>query len=67
MPGEHVDYFTCSCGAMRLDPDAGRFGSSLGDLNILVYRKINRPWLGEQPDRPWLPAEADPPTPDEIS
>ena len=36
------DYFTCSCGAMHLDIDAGRFGSRHGDENILVYRKDSK-------------------------
>jgi hypothetical protein len=31
--------FNCECGCMNLDIDAGRFGSRLGDDNILVYRK----------------------------
>jgi hypothetical protein len=40
MPGENGDYFTCECRAMSLDADACRFGSVLGDQNILVYRDI---------------------------
>ena len=39
MCAAHDDYFSCRCGAMRLDIDAGRFGSRHGDENILVYRK----------------------------
>jgi hypothetical protein len=38
MPGNQSDYYDCRCGAMSLDYDAGRFGSRLGDQNILVYR-----------------------------
>ena len=38
MCAAHDDYFHCRCGAMRLDIDAGRFGSRHGDENILVYR-----------------------------
>jgi hypothetical protein len=33
------EYFHCKCGAMSLDVDYGRFGSSLGDKNILTYEK----------------------------
>jgi hypothetical protein len=32
-------YFSCYCKAMHCDWDAGRFGSSYGDKNVLVYRK----------------------------
>jgi hypothetical protein len=39
MRATHHGYFACSCKAMHLDWDAGRFGSSYGDENILVYRK----------------------------
>ena len=39
MPADSSDFFACSCGAMRLDIDSGRFGSRLGDENILVYEK----------------------------
>jgi hypothetical protein len=39
MCADRDDYFSCRCGAMRLDIDAGRFGSRHGDENILVYRK----------------------------
>ena len=28
----------CRCGALHLDRDAGRFGSSLGDNQIEIYR-----------------------------
>ena len=31
------DYYTCECCAMHHDLDAFRFGSTLGDKNILVY------------------------------
>jgi hypothetical protein len=37
------DYFNCDCKAMSLDIDAGRFGSRYGDINILVYKVIERP------------------------
>ncbi len=40
MPADHDDYFDCSCGAMHLDIDAGRFGSRFGDNAILTYRKL---------------------------
>lgn len=39
MPADWDNYFDCTCGAMYLDYDAGRFGSSLGDSNILSYVK----------------------------
>jgi hypothetical protein len=39
-PADHASYFSCACGAMRLDFDAGRFGSSGGDQAILTYRVI---------------------------
>jgi len=39
MPGDHADYFECRCGAMALDYGYSRFGSDLGDQNILVYEK----------------------------
>jgi anti-sigma factor RsiW len=32
-------YGDCRCGAMHKDPDAGRFGSYLGDDNIEIYRQ----------------------------
>jgi hypothetical protein len=41
MCAAHNDYFSSRCGAMRLDFDAGRFGSRHGDENILVYRTAN--------------------------
>lgn len=41
IPLGRIDFFSCSCGAMSMDPDYCRFGSSLGDQNILVYRKSN--------------------------
>jgi hypothetical protein len=28
----------CRCGALHKDPDAGRFGSSLGDKTIEIYQ-----------------------------
>jgi hypothetical protein len=37
MPADHADYFDCRCGAMSLDFGYSRFGSRLGDHNILVY------------------------------
>ena len=40
MPADFDDYFNCSCGAMHLDRDAGRFGSRFGDEAILTYRKV---------------------------
>lgn len=43
MPADTNDYFTCACGAMHLDRDMHRFGSSLGDDNILVYRMSSVP------------------------
>jgi hypothetical protein len=39
MPANSADYFGCKCGAMFLDVDAGRFGSTLGDQSIQVYAK----------------------------
>ena len=39
MPADYEDYFDCRCGAMNLDIGYGRFGSTLGDNNILVYQK----------------------------
>jgi hypothetical protein len=39
MRADHDDYFTCTCGALHLDIDAGRFGSRFGDANILVYQR----------------------------
>jgi hypothetical protein len=39
MPADFNDYFSCDCGAMTLDFDAGRFGSRLGDQSIRVYRR----------------------------
>jgi len=39
MRADHDDYFNCSCGAMHLDIDAGRFGSQFGDNAILTYRR----------------------------
>lgn len=41
MPAHHNDYFTCSCGALHLDIDAGRFDSQFGDNAILTYRKLH--------------------------
>jgi hypothetical protein len=35
----HASNYACDCGAMYLDADAGRFGSRLGDENVLVYRR----------------------------
>jgi len=42
MRADRDDDFGCECGAMRLDADAGRFGSRLGDENVLVYRHVSR-------------------------
>ena len=42
MCSDHTGYYDCRCESMNLDWDAGRFGSSLGDLNILVYRKSDK-------------------------
>lgn len=39
MPADHASNYACECGAMYLDVDAGRFGSRLGDENVLVYEK----------------------------
>lgn len=39
IPVGRIDFFSCSCGALSMDPDYGRLGSSLGDQNLLVYRK----------------------------
>jgi len=30
---------TCSCGSITKDADAGRFGSSVGDEGIAIYRQ----------------------------
>jgi hypothetical protein len=40
MRADNVADFACTCGAMRLDADAGRFGSRLGDDNVLTYRRL---------------------------
>jgi hypothetical protein len=40
MPADTTSDFACGCGCMRLDADAGRFGSRLGDDNVLTYRRI---------------------------
>jgi hypothetical protein len=40
MNANHNDYFNCTCGAIHLDIDYGRFGSKYGYNNILVYEKI---------------------------
>ena len=42
MNGSHDDYWNCECGAVNLDYDNGRFGSSYGDQNILVYLIMTR-------------------------
>lgn len=39
MPADFNDYFSCACGAMTLDFDAGRFGSRFGDQAIRTYRR----------------------------
>src|SRR5579885_2538884 len=41
MRGDQNDYFSCKCNAMHLDIDAGRFGSTYGDQNILRYQKMD--------------------------
>jgi len=33
------EYDNCRCGAIDNDRDAGRFGSSLGDSQIEIYRR----------------------------
>ena len=33
-------YGACRCGAISKDADAGRFGSSLGDASIEIYRRV---------------------------
>jgi hypothetical protein len=38
--GDHATTYWCQCGAMHLDSDMFRFGSTLGDANILVYRVV---------------------------
>jgi hypothetical protein len=43
IPANIIDYFSCSCGALHIDPDYCRLGSSLGDENILVYRESDGP------------------------
>ena len=37
MPSLKNEYYDCQCRAMYLDVGAGRFGSTHGDGNILVY------------------------------
>ena len=39
MPADQNAYFSCACGAMHLDIDARRFGSTFGDDAILTYRR----------------------------
>jgi len=34
-------YGDCKCGAIHKDPDAGRFGSVLGDAAIDIYRRCS--------------------------
>ncbi len=41
MTADQNNDFRCYCGAVSLDSDAGRFGSTLGDHNILVYCSDN--------------------------
>jgi len=38
MQADHEADFNCDCGAMSLEAGTSRFGSSLGDDNILVYQ-----------------------------
>lgn len=33
-----TETLTCSCGSLSKDADAGRFGSTLGDEDIAIYR-----------------------------
>lgn len=40
MPADPQAYDDCFCGRMYKDADAGRFGSSLGDTEIEVYRAV---------------------------
>ena len=42
IPVGKVDYFACGCGALHMDPDYCRLGSSLGDRNVLVYRRTGQ-------------------------
>lgn len=37
-----TEYGACECGALSKDIDAGRFGSSLGDQAIEIYRKTDQ-------------------------
>jgi hypothetical protein len=39
MQASFSDYWNCTCGAVSLDYDTGRFGSKYGDINVLTYRK----------------------------
>ena len=48
MPSIIDTYFTCECDAMHHDLDAFRFGSTLGDNNILVYEKQQHKTSSEQ-------------------
>ena len=34
-----MKYGDCPCGALHKDPDAGRFGSTLGDAAVEIYRR----------------------------
>jgi hypothetical protein len=38
MSADPSEFDACICGAMFKDADAGRFGSSLGDQEVEVYR-----------------------------
>ncbi len=40
MSASRRDSFTCTCNGMHLDVDVGRFGSRLGEGNVLVYREV---------------------------
>jgi hypothetical protein len=42
IPAGRVEFFSCRCGALCMDPDYLRLGSSLGDRNVLVYRPSAR-------------------------
>jgi hypothetical protein len=37
-----AEYGHCACRAMQKDPDAGRFGSALGDSAIEIYRQTEQ-------------------------
>ena len=44
IPAGMVDYFSCRCRALHMDPDCCRLGSRHGDANVLVHRpSVRRP------------------------